>query len=82
MNYYIVTVKYPKYCKHDPHNKVTDLCQVSAICTDCTGEHHSFLAKAPSIEKLKEGLAERNMKVTRIEWVEMILNEENNWVMV
>ena len=41
---YIVTVKLPKNPAHNPREKKTGVCPVNTgICTDVTGEHHSYL---------------------------------------
>lgn len=67
---YLVTVKRPKNPNHDPHNKVTGKCPVTqGICTDVTGEHHSFLYESENpIEQVRE-FWEQFFHVTRIEVV-------------
>lgn len=49
---YLVTVKLPKRKDHDPHNKQSGVCPVSGhVCTNITGEHHSYMVVAESIEQ-------------------------------
>jgi len=45
---YIVTIKLPRghAGPHDPRNKQSGSCAVSAYCTDVTGEHHSLIVEA------------------------------------
>jgi hypothetical protein len=44
MMMYVVTVKLPKNPAHNPRDKKTGVCPVvGGICTDQTGEHHSYL---------------------------------------
>lgn len=43
---FIVTVKIAKLGSHDPRNKKTGECVVSADCSDVTGQHHSLLVEA------------------------------------
>lgn len=62
---YIVTIKLRKNKEHDPRNKKTNHCVSNPVCTDSTGEHHSFLVNAssiPQIENYYEGV-----HITRIE---------------
>jgi len=70
MPFYLVTVKLPKNSNHDPHNKVTGLCPLSGsdgkVCTDVTGEHHTFMVSAKDIEDAKE-VASKYKHITRIE---------------
>lgn len=64
---YLVTVKLPKNHNHDPHNKVTGQCPVSGfLCTDVTGEHHTFPSYLASIEECQEYWS-KEYHVTRIE---------------
>lgn len=60
---WIITIKQPKNKLHDPRNKQTGPCVVSSLCTDVTGEHHSFIGTASDIEKLKTD----GTHITRIE---------------
>lgn len=65
---WIVTVKEPKNTQHDPKNKVTSNCTYSEVCTDSTGEHHSFvIATDASEEQIKETIEASGVHVTRIE---------------
>jgi hypothetical protein len=67
---FIVTVKLPKNPAHDPQNKVTGPCKYSPMCTDVTGEHHSYLEDSfPDEAAIREHLREQNVHVTRIEAV-------------
>jgi len=69
----IVTLRFTKNPKHDPKNKVTDYCPLSkgiAICTDVTGEHHSYIESGSSLEEIKVKALQKFPKadhVTRIE---------------
>jgi hypothetical protein len=70
---YIVTVKLPKNPEHNPRDKKTGLCPVSdEICTDVTGEHHSYLVEGMNIDSVDAArfIAENAFAhVTRIEQV-------------
>jgi len=73
MNTYIVTYKHQiKNKEHDPKNKVTNKCTASNVCTDSTGEHHSFLAEGITTLELKERLTQAGMHITRIELATMV----------
>jgi len=63
---FIVTVRLPKSPGHDPQRKQYGECWASDVCTDATGEHHSFLATGTSAAGV---LAEQppGLHVTRIE---------------
>jgi hypothetical protein len=70
---YIVTVKLPRNPAHNPHQKRISVCPVGGgICTDVTGEHHSYM----DMSSTSPEEAEKNAKevlgwnhVTRIEEV-------------
>lgn len=65
---YLVTVKLPKNPNHDPTNKVTGPCQFSKLCTDSTGQHHTFIAHHNSAAELHRELTDDyGQHVTRIE---------------
>lgn len=66
---FIVTVKDPKNPDHDPQNKKTGACKWSTVCTDVTGEHHSFLADAESAQKILDQYKRNGIHVTRVEAV-------------
>lgn len=69
---YIITTKDPRNPGHNPHSKVTGGCTRADMCTDSTGEHHSFLLETSvSPEEIKEALAP--MHVTRIESVTKVV---------
>ena len=63
----IVTVKFARDPNHDPSNKVTGICPAdeNAVCTDVTGQHHSYLATDEEIEALRKD----GVHITRIESV-------------
>lgn len=69
MTTYIVTVKLPRDKTHDPKNKKTGKCAISPMCTDVTGQHHSFLTtlSPDKIHAMLDG--EEGMSLTRIEEV-------------
>ncbi len=69
MTRWIVTVKLSRgYAgPHDPKNKVTGPCPYSSVCTDMTGEHHSFVTE--DISQTIANLTEEGVHVTRIEEV-------------
>lgn len=71
MNKYIVTVKLPRNPNHDPHNKVIGTCPINAdvICTDVTGEHHSFIMEAASPADANNEARKLFSHVTRVEEV-------------
>lgn len=73
MSQYLVTIKLPKNTKHDPHNKVTDICPVdnNKLCTDSTGEHHTVLFETDDrgILSTREYWKEKGFHVTRVEEV-------------
>lgn len=67
---FIVTVKLPRNPDHDPQNKKAGTCPaMKGYCTDVTGEHHSFVIEASSVESAKvfviNGMGFKH--VTRIE---------------
>jgi len=67
----IVTVKLAWNPQHDPRRKITGLCPVSkTICTDVTGQHHSYIESGESLEAIKQKVKEKYEHVTRIEVVE------------
>lgn len=63
----IVTIKLPRNPKHNPLNKQTGICPVSGwICTDITGEHHSYLETGDDITEIMQK-AQKRGHVTRVE---------------
>lgn len=73
---YVVTVRLPRNPAHDPRNKVTGDCPVNgAICTDVTGEHHSFVVEGNTTADAKHwtevsfGAGGEEVHITRIELV-------------
>lgn len=71
--HFIVTVKLDKNVKHDPKNKQTNICplDIFSVCTDFTGEHHSFLFNAPESWGIAQVVEhwETQYHVTRVEGV-------------
>lgn len=68
MPLYLVTVKVPKSPGHDPRNKVTGTCPVTEEeCTDVTGEHHTLIVHAPTVQDADDFSRARYGHVTRIE---------------
>lgn len=73
MKVYVVTVKLSRNAAHDPRNKVTNLCALGGLCTDSTGEHHSYVTTGESVDAVCQSALEAGWKhVTRVEesWVE------------
>lgn len=69
---FIITVKMPKNPDHDPKNKVTGKCPVGlGICTDSTGEHHSYLdMESRTIEEAHDNAVSLGADhITRIEQI-------------
>ena len=71
----IVTIKLPKLEIHNIQNKKMGYCRLHhSLCTDATGEHHSFLTAASvGLEKIKMFYEDQGYHVTRVE--EVILSE-------
>lgn len=64
---FLITVKLPKSPDHDPHNKVTGDCPVSGfLCTDVTGEHHTFVSHLKSVDAVLR-MWKDSYHITRIE---------------
>lgn len=74
----IVTVRLKRNRSHDPRNKKTGVCplykkdhrigiSVQRICTDVTGEHHSYIEEGPSRSSIEEKAKEMFGHITRIE---------------
>lgn len=68
---YVVTVKLPKNPEHNPRSKQVGECPCATLCTDVTGEHHSFLMHGPSVEKVTESTRVIYGHVTRVEIAKM-----------
>jgi hypothetical protein len=66
---YIVTVKLDKNPEHDPGDKKTAPCPASqdCVCTDSTGEHHSFIALGDDTPQVQARWAANGYHVTRVE---------------
>jgi hypothetical protein len=72
---YIVTVKLPRNPAHNPRAKVSGECpEGGAVCTDTTGEHHSVVVLATSLENAVALLHETrpHLHITRVETAVMI----------
>ena len=71
MAMYIVTVKLARNPGHDPHNKKIGICPVSGLlCTDVTGEHHSYVVVVSESEQAIEDAHNKGFThITRIERV-------------
>lgn len=70
---YIVTVRGAKNPAHDPrHGKLTGRCDFSPVCTDVTGEHHSFLVCAPSAQIATAKVRTLGYHVTRVEEAQLL----------
>ncbi len=83
----IVTLRFPRNPAHDPRNKVTDKCPLSAenaqvtddcgcfyctTCTDATGEHHSYLETGQSLGEISEKAKQKFPKALHITRIEAI----------
>ncbi len=67
----IVTVKLPRNPEHDPRNKQVGPCPVTGkLCTDITGNHHSYLAIGESVEEITATAVNLHGHVTRVEVLE------------
>jgi len=71
MNIYLVTIRLPKNPAHDPRNKVTGACPANnGLCTDVTGEHHTYMMMASTIDEVRTAAEKRlspGAHITRIE---------------
>ena len=58
MTFFIVTVRLDKNPDHDPRNKKTGTCPIGdgGTCTDVTGEHHSVLVNAETIDGVRQAV--------------------------
>lgn len=71
MAVFLVTVRLPKNPEHNPRDKKTGACPVNGkLCTDVTGEHHTFLTEldegsAEDVREIYQGI----YHVTRVETV-------------
>lgn len=64
----IVTVKLQKNPQHDPFRKQVGVCPVSGlICTDVTGEHHSYIEEGAYIDEIMAKAKQKYRHVTRVE---------------
>lgn len=74
MTTYIVTIKDPKNPRHNPHNKVTSECTRSDVCTDSTGEHHSFIVETElSPGEVIAAFRSAGTHVTRVEQARVVV---------
>jgi len=64
----IVTVKLERNPNHNPQRKEIGLCPVTGkICTDKTGQHHSYIDEGTSLFDIETRAITRYKNVTRIE---------------
>jgi len=64
---FVVTVKLAKNPAHNPRDKQQGECPCATLCTDTTGEHHSFLMYGPSVEQVTTSAKVVYGHVTRVE---------------
>lgn len=71
MKTYIVTIKLAKNSEHNPRDKKTGMCPLgTGICTDATGEHHSYFVTGESVEAVRQSVLDAGWThVTRVEEV-------------
>ncbi len=82
----IVTVKLPRNPHHNPRDKQTNVCPANqkfydtpfhtvlyfgTVCTDWTGEHHSFIAVGKDLSDIENRAKKQFGHVTRIETVRL-----------
>ncbi len=67
----IITVKLEKNPKHNPHNKLIGNCPINKneLCTDITGEHHSYLEEGTNVEDIWKKAKEKYKHITRVEYI-------------
>jgi len=64
----IVTVKLPKNPDHDPTHKCVGICPVSSkLCTDITGQHHSYVEEGDNLADIEKKAARKYNHITRLE---------------
>ncbi len=68
-NRYLVTIKLAKNPEHDPRNKKYGPCPANPqkLCSDSTGEHHTYLEHAASINEAMDQAKMKHGHVTRVE---------------
>jgi len=68
---FIITIKFDTGVEHNPEHKQEGKCpcEENLLCTDKTGEHHSFLIDAIGIEQAKRMIPREYKHITRIEKV-------------
>jgi len=72
MKLFIITIKMLALQAHDPKNKKLGYCRAkTALCSDSTGEHHSFLVRGESVEQIINTY-KQNYDVTRVEEIDLI----------
>ena len=66
---FLVTVKLPKNPAHNPRDKRTGPCPVNVteVCTDTTGEHHTIVVHGSDVEDVSTFVRERFAHITRLE---------------
>lgn len=73
MSLWAVTIKLPKNPAHNPRNKIVEGCRTSPLCTDATGEHHTFVVNADGVPPIKEYFEAHEVHITRIELIKNTL---------
>jgi len=67
----IVTVKLTRNIHHDPTHKVKGECPLTGnVCTDITGQHHSYIEEGPNLEYIILKAMGKYSHITRIEIIE------------
>lgn len=73
----IVTIRLPRNPLHNPKHKREGICPLfcpidspKRICTDITGEHHSYIEEGTSLEDIKKRAKVKSHHVTRIEVID------------
>ena len=68
----IVTIKLKKNKDHNPHNKKTGYCPIThEVCTDITGEHHSYIETGSSKKHIELKVRKKWRHITRIEIIKI-----------
>lgn len=68
MPFYLVTMKNPGRAAKF-HEKELGPCNMSPVCTDSEGAHHTFLGKADNIDAIFAAALKDGMHITRVEEV-------------
>jgi len=75
----IVTLRFPRNSLHDPKNKKIGKCPAShaiyhpeILCTDVTGEHHSYLETGLTITEIEQKAKEKYPDAHHITRIEVV----------